>query len=169
MKNFTRKSLLASWMIAAATAPLFAQQNTTAPQGLDALDEKRVMAELANRGLDTLLKREFEVQKVPAAQQMGISALADIRQLSDPVAFAKLDPKDRQRILNETVRGVAAALPVLNDPKLILQLANTLVSSSVDPDVNSLEYWGENPRTQERLKPVIETVLKGSFFGLRTT
>src|SRR5262249_20839914 len=34
------------------------------------------------------------------------------------------------------------------------------IGVGVDPQVNALEYWGENARTQAQLRPVVETVLK---------
>src|SRR5665213_241943 len=66
-------------------APLAkAQQTTSAPAGLDSLDERRVTTELANRGMQTLLKRQFELNKTPAAQQSTMLTLISIQKLSDP-------------------------------------------------------------------------------------
>ncbi|HSV15034.1 MAG TPA: hypothetical protein VLI90_12315, partial [Tepidisphaeraceae bacterium] len=36
----------------------------------------------------------------------------------------------------------------------------TLITVGVDPQVNAMEYFGENPKTQAQLRPVVETVLK---------
>ena len=48
----------------------------------------------------------------------------------------------------------------MNDPTALMQLAKMLVTASVDPDINALEYWGENSRTQDRVRPIAQTVLK---------
>jgi hypothetical protein len=49
-----------------SSAVVFSQ--TSAP----ANDDERLMAELANRGLNTLLERAFEVSHVPVEKQQGI-------------------------------------------------------------------------------------------------
>ncbi len=138
-----------------ATAAL-AQQPASATGGLDLLDEHRVASELANRGLDSLLKREFQITQTPADQQSALLTLISIRKLADP--DAKFTAKERQALLTEVSRGIEAALPNIDDPTALMQIARMLVTSSVDPDVNALEYWGENPRTQNRVRPVIQTV-----------
>lgn len=160
-----RKFWLISFVFPFAVAPLGAvvlAQPAGAPAGsaagLDALDEGRVMTELANRGMDTLLKREFEVNKTPLEQQNGILTLTSIRKLSDP--SVKLNAKERQELLQNVSRGIEAALPTMHDPTPLMQMAKVLLTTAVEPDVTTLEYWGENPRTQAQVRPAAEAVIK---------
>src|SRR5688572_1130542 len=134
------------------------QQQPNQPAGLDALPEDRLMTELANRGLDTLLERAFVVNKVPKERQDGIRTLGALRELSDP--RSKLTARERQDRIAKIVTGIEQALPGLNDPRLLMQQASVLLRFGVERDVNTLEYWGENPRTQSSLRPVAQVVVK---------
>src|SRR4029078_549949 len=44
--------------------------------------------------------------------------------------------------------------------KLMMRQATDLIAAGVERDVNTLEYWGDNPRTQANLRPVVNTVGK---------
>jgi hypothetical protein len=149
---------------AAAIAQQQAAAQQQAPQaqqqraGLDALDEDRLLTELANRGLDSLLERAFVVYKVPKEKQDGIRTLGALRELSDP--RSKLTPHERQDRVARIVGGIEQALPAMNDPKVLMQQASVLIKSGVERDVNTLEYWGENTRTQASLQPIAEVVIK---------
>lgn len=130
----------------------------TAGQGLDALNDDRMMAELASRGMSTLLERAFEINKVPQNKRDGILTLIALRQLSD--SSAGMSTKQRQELITKVVTGIEAALPSLKDPNTLMTQAGTLIKFGIERDVNTLEYWGENPRTQASLRPVVETVIK---------
>src|SRR4051812_4379848 len=69
-------------------------QPATAPSGLDALSDDRLMTELASRGLTTLLDRAFEINHVPKFEQEGRRSLLALQQLSD--ATTKLTARQRQ-------------------------------------------------------------------------
>ena len=127
-----------------------------AASGLDAVDENRVMTELANRGLETLLKREFTLQKVPVERQNGVITLISLRQLTDPAA--KLSATQRRDLIEKVSKGITAALPAMSDPKLLMEQATTLMKVGVDPDVNALEYFGHNNETAARLLPTVTAV-----------
>jgi hypothetical protein len=131
---------------------------TTEPKGLDALSDERLMAELANRGLETLLNRAFEANKVPKAKQDGVRTLIALRELADPKN--KLTIPQRQQLVSNIVGGIEQALPSLTDPRSLMQQASLLIRYGVERDVNTLEYWGENPRTQATLRPIAQTVVK---------
>lgn len=137
-------------------------QTTTAPatqpKGLDALSDDRVYGELASRGLETLLERAFEANNVPQEQREGIRTLVALRELSNP--NSKFSPRQRQEIVQRVVKGIEQALPAMTDPRVLMQQATTLIRYGVERDVNALEYWGENPRTQAGLRPIAETVVK---------
>jgi hypothetical protein len=126
--------------------------------GLASLDDQRLMAELASRGLDSLLDYAFTVNNIPTEQQAGIRTLLALRELTDP--NVKLTARDRQDKVKQVVSGIERALPSLNDPKLLMQQASVLITSGVERDVNTLEYWGENPKTQAQLRPIVESVIK---------
>ncbi len=146
----------ATAILALAASTALAQQRGTT--GLDALDENRVQAELATRGLNTLLDYSFEQAKTPEEQRAGVRTLAALRQLSDP--NANLSPKQRQDVIAQVTKGIEAALPTLKDAKILMQQAGVLITEGINPDLNTLEYWGENPRLQASLRPLAETVQK---------
>lgn len=149
---------------ALTTAVLFAIASSSvavaqqAKTGLDGLNDSRLQAELATRGLNSLLDYSFEQAKTPEAQRSGIRTLAALRQLSDP--NAKLSPKQRDEVIGQVVKGIEGALPSLKDPKLLMQQAGVLITEGINPDLNTLEYWGENPRLQAALRPLGETIQK---------
>ncbi|MGB7158243.1 MAG: hypothetical protein WBD40_09275 [Tepidisphaeraceae bacterium] len=152
-------------MCSTAAPATFAQQqqqpSAQAPQqqtGLDALPDDRLLSELANRGLDPLLERAFVINKVPKDKQDGIRTLVALRQLTDPKS--KLTARQRQERIGQIVKGIEQALPGMNDPRTLMQQASVLIQFGVTRDVNLLEYWGENPRTQASLLPVAQTVVK---------
>ncbi len=131
----------------------------TAPRdGLDSLSDDALMNELATRGLDTLLNRAFEVNKVPKAEQEARRTLVSLARLSDP--NVRLSSAQRQELVREIVRGIEPALSSINDPQLLVRQAFVLITAGVERDVNTLEYWGDNPRTQDRLRPVVETAVR---------
>jgi hypothetical protein len=148
---------LAAQQRAAAPAPQ-QQQQPAQPAGLDALPEDRLLTELANRGLDALLERAFVVNKVPKEKQDGIRTISALRELSDPKS--KLSTRQRQERIGQIVSGIEQALPGMNDPRVLMQQASVLIKFGVERDVNTLEYWGENPRTQATLRPIAQVVVK---------
>src|ERR1051325_10822080 len=90
-------ALLASWrssILFLLLASSFSIAQTSAPSGLDTLSDDKLMTELANRGLTTLLDRAFEINKVPVEKQQGIRSLIALRELSD--ANVKLTPSQRK-------------------------------------------------------------------------
>ncbi len=132
-----------------------AAQPARPAQGLDSLSDDALMTELAGRGLETLLERAFELNNVPQDKRDSIKTLSALRQLSDPEA--RLTVREREALIASVVRGIDAALPSINDPRLLVQQANTLIAESINNDVNTLEYWGENPRLQANLKPIADS------------
>ena len=151
-----RIALLASLILAFVAHAQHAQQQSR--DGLNALTDDALMNELAARGLDTLLNRAFEVNNVPNAERHARRSLVSLSRLADPKA--KLTSSERQQLVNEIVRGIEPALASLDDPQLLMRQAFVLITAGVERDVNTLEYWGENPRTQAQLRPVVETVVK---------
>ncbi|HTL30273.1 MAG TPA: hypothetical protein VL282_13665 [Tepidisphaeraceae bacterium] len=132
------------------------QQQQKSAGGLDSLSDEPVMTELANRGMDVLLDRAFAVNNVPKAKQDGIRTLIALQKISDP----KIPASQRQELITQITKGIEAALPTLNDPRMLMQQAGILITAGAERDVNTLEYWGENPRTQASLQPIVATVQK---------
>ncbi|HEY7087999.1 MAG TPA: hypothetical protein VH518_07910, partial [Tepidisphaeraceae bacterium] len=133
-------------------------QTTNKSDGLDGMTDEALMNELASRGLNSLLERAFEVNKVPESERQGKRTLISLSRLSDP--SAKLSVAQRQQTVGEIVHGVEQALPSINDPNLLMRQAFVLITEGVERDVNTLEYWGPNPRAQATLRPIVQTVIK---------
>jgi hypothetical protein len=106
--------------------------------------------------MDTLLDRAFVVDNVPKAKQDGIRTLIALQKISDP----KIPAAQRQELITQITSGIETALPSLNDPKMLMQQASILITAGAERDVNTLEYWGENPRTQASLQPIVQTIDK---------
>jgi hypothetical protein len=129
-----------------------------AQSGLDSLNDDALMNELASRGLNSLLERAFEVNKVPASERQGRRTLIALSRLSDP--STKLTPTERQQLVSQIIAGIEPALPAINDPNLLMKQAFVLITQSIERDVNPLEYWGENPRAQAALRPIVQAAMK---------
>jgi hypothetical protein len=139
----------------ATNAP--AREAAPSGAGLKELGDEALISELASRGLDSLLDRAFEINKVPEDQRAGVRAFGALRDLTNkqkpPTA------ERRQALINQVVAGSRTVLPTLKDPAKLMEYAVLLLAEGVDREVNLIEYWGENPATQNRLRPVIETVV----------
>lgn len=137
------------------TTAIFAQ----APkEGLDAVGEDVLMNELASRGLDVLLERAFEVNRIPESQRQAQRSLIALSRLSDP--NNRFTAAQRQQFLADVVKGIDQTLPTINDPNVLLRQAYVLMTQGVEREVNTLEYWGENPSTQATVRPVMQVVLR---------
>jgi tetratricopeptide (TPR) repeat protein len=125
-------------------------------RGLDALSDDRLMAELAQRGLDSLLERAFEANKVPAEQRQATRALIALRELSDPAV--RLSQQQRDEMVGRVVAGMTRALPQQRDARFLVDNAERLITAAVFRDLNTLEYWGESSAVMARLRPVASVV-----------
>jgi hypothetical protein len=131
---------------------------SAAGPGLDSLNDDALLTELGTRGMTTLLNRAFEVNNIPEDARQGELALIAINQLNDP--NSKLKPAQKRALVEEAVNGIQQALPSLRDPKALMKATTVLINESVEKDVNTLEYWGDNPKTQSQLRPVVQAVIK---------
>lgn len=154
---FSKWRIALAASVAVGAGSLFAQQSTTRrADGLDGLNDDALMNELAARGLNTLLDRAFEVNKVPQSQREGQRALMALARLTDP--NARPTAAERQTLLNDAVRGIDLTLATTNDPNVLMRQAFVLITQGAEREVNTLEYWGENPRTQAALRPIMQAV-----------
>ncbi len=123
--------------------------------GLDSLNDDKLMAELAARGLNDLLERAFEINNVPAEQREGFIAQRSLKEL---IEKQDLSPSRRARLIKDALGGLVKALPTMKDPEQLMQLAAVFIRFGAERDVNTLEYWGDNPKTQAELRPVAEAI-----------
>lgn len=171
----TRYVLAAACGFALFAAPIAVAQQQQAPtgagagagaaatvnapsSGLDALGDDKLLNELATRGLGSLLERALAVNNVAPARRDAIKTLVALRQLGDPKT--RMTVAQRRELVQRIAANLEAALPGLNDPQTMTQQASALLQHGVERDVNTLEYWGENSRTQAAVRPVIEATLK---------
>lgn len=146
---------MALWVIHPVAAGLQPSGGSTAAHGgtgLNALPEDRLFAELAQRGLNSLLERAFEVNRVPAEQRQATRALIALRELTE--SSRRLSPRDIDDLVQPLVSGMEAALPTQRDPVLLVTQAEQVIEVLVFPRLNSLEYWGETAANTARLRPV---------------
>lgn len=151
------RTLLALSLLA-ATALCGRASAQSRPSGLDALGEDRLYAELANRRLDSLLEYAFELDKVPQNQREAIRTLSALHELADPQS--RLTMRQRQELVDKIVRRIDETLPQIKDPQTLWQQATMLIQNGSARQVNTLEYWGENPRVQASLRPIVEAIIK---------
>lgn len=128
-----------------------------AADDLSTVGDDKLMNELADRGLDTLLNREFELKRTPASEQAGIRSLHALHELADP--NAKLTNNQRAHLIQLAVQGIQSRLQLITDPDLLFTYYATLRQYGITEDANILEYWGDDPVIQARLKPVAQTVM----------
>src|SRR3954471_18856753 len=128
-----------------SAVPALAQSTAPAKEGLDALNDDAILDELASRGLDNLLDYAFTAYKVPPDKQAGVRTIIALRRLGDP--NSKLTAQQRQKLINDIVRGINAAVPTMRDPKLMMRQAADLITAGVERDVKTPEYRGKNPHT----------------------
>lgn len=142
---------------AARTAPAPAAP-AQRPGGLADFNDDALISELASRGLDSLLDRAFDVNNVPADRRAGVKAFGALRELTDKNKPPTIDR--RQALIAQVVAGARTVLPTIKDPTKLTEYASLLLTEGVMREVNLLEYWGENPATQNRLRPVIRVVVE---------
>ena len=98
------------------------------------------------------------MSNIPASKRDAIRTIVALKQLSDPQS--RLTVPQRRQLVQKIAAGLEAAVPGINDPKTLSDQANALIEQGIKPDVNTLEYWGENSATQAAVRPVIDAALK---------
>ena len=130
---------------------LLASSAFAAPTGLDALDDEKLYNELAARGLDGLLDRAFDANKVPEAQRRGLRVRIGLLRLKDQ------QPPDllaARRAVAAYVDALPQVLPALADPAALVGDANVLIDRGIAADQTVLEYFGPSAGAMTRLRPV---------------
>ncbi len=133
-----------------------AQTNNGTGKGLDALDEQKVMARLAQNNLETLLDRDFRDFNVPPNEQDQVKTFLKLRELINYTG----NIAGRRAMALTVAKGLDSQLPKATDANVLMSQANQLASAGIAPVVTALEYFGENPVAQAELKPAAETARK---------
>jgi hypothetical protein len=124
---------------------------------LDSLHEDALYGELADLGLDDLLKRALEVDHIPPDRQASVWTLASMHRLQNDKTLS--DP-ERQAILNKLISGVDQTLATLgNDPELLMEEAKVIAQQAVDPQTGLLEYWGGSAAQRAHLRPAAQAAV----------
>src|SRR5580658_11224782 len=76
--------------------------DTAPPRGLNSLDDNALYAELADRGLDDLLKRAMDQDHVPSEQRTAVSSMSSLNRLDTE---KNLTDDQRQALLDTVVSG----------------------------------------------------------------
>jgi len=128
----------------------------TPATGLDSLaNDDKVMAELASRGLTTLLDRAFTVNNVPADRQQAILSLGSLQQLSDPL----VTDQQKQQLIDTIVANVPTLLPALSsNPQTVFQQAYIIYTVAAEPLVSTLENL-PNDQAKARLLPIATAIV----------
>jgi hypothetical protein len=137
-------------------SPLMA--DTSPASGLAGLDENALYSELADRGLDDLLKRAMDLDGVAPEQRAAIASLSSLHRLETE---RNLSDEARQALLNTVVAGLDRILATLHgDPELIVRQAKIIAEQGVDPQTGLLEYWGPSDVEKDRLRPLAQAAVK---------
>ena len=139
-------------------SPVLADSSPPSARGLDGLDDNALYTELANNGLDDLLKRAMDQDRVPEDQRAAISSISSLNRLDTE---KNLTDDQRQALLDSAVAGLDRILATLhNDPDLIVKQAKIIAEHGVDPLTGLLEYWGDSDIERNRLHPLADAALK---------
>ena len=117
------------------------------------------MGELANRGMTGLLDFYFKQNNVSQDKQKETLVLISLKHLDSP-EFAKKNAADRKAEIDSVIGGIEKLLPGITDPQRLWRYAFALISNGTIGPINTLEYWGDNPRTQAALNPIAEAIDK---------
>lgn len=153
--------LMGAALLAGMPAPAAAQQRpreappTTQPepQGLDALDEDRVMTEIAGRGMAELLKHAFDKSDVPEHRRRFLLARISLNRLQGK---QQLSTVERRELVRDVIANVQQTVEESKDAQLLFEQAQLLITRGVDEETRLLEYFGDNPSLREYLLPVTE-------------
>lgn len=124
----------------------------TGPKGLNGISPQEVLTELSSRRLETLQKKAFDLYNVPENERVGMQALNALGLLTDK--SKQLPPAERQKLLAKAVSGLNVILPTLKSARQLYDYAALLVAEGAEAQANVMEYWGETPASQARLRPI---------------
>ena len=134
------------------------QRPQTQKTGLAAVlkDDQKLMSELSRRQLKTLLEYTYKKNSVPEAQQKIYNTISSLTQLSE--GSSTLSRRQQQELVASIAAGIDQVLAMITDSRKLLELSALMVKAGTVRPLNTLEYWGENTRTQSQLRPLAEAV-----------
>ena len=147
-----RRALVAAYSVLASAIPCLALE----VKGFEASHDEAMVQELARYGMNGLLDRYFQVSGATQEQQASVRAMMSIRKLL--LGGQDMSPAQRQQMVREITAGAEVIVPKLHDPRQLMELAAALITNGMERTANTIEYWGENPRSQAELRPVAQTV-----------
>ena len=156
--------LAASWAVGMGQPRAFAQVAagpTSNPVGSVAGDpqDTKLMYELANRGMTSLLEYYFQKYHVPEEQRRQFLMIVALKSLDEP-QFAARSESDRAKEIENIVNNINDLLPGVHDPQQLIRYSAALTKNGADPLISNLEYWGEDPKTQAMLHPIAQSIDK---------
>lgn len=125
------------------------------PAGGVAGDEQRLMSELSRRQMKTLLEYQFKKHNIPEAQQKVFLTISSLNQLHEG---SNLSRRQQQELVAGIAASIDQVLAITADPRRLMELSAQLIKAGTVRPLNTLEYWGENARTQGQLRPVAEAI-----------
>jgi hypothetical protein len=162
--NINRKLLIASWALAAAVGAVpalgaGAASPAQVQTGLAATlaDDDKLLGELAARQLNGLLEYVFDKKQISGDQRQAYLAAATMEIIASKPNLSAREREEAMAIVSSSIDRILAT--VRNEEELA-NLAARLVDIGTRNDVNLLEYWGEDPRVQSRLRPITEAIAK---------
>jgi hypothetical protein len=151
-------SLMILFLLGLLATPSLVFADASPGSGLKGLDDNALYSELANRGLDDLLKRVMDEDHVPPEQRAAVSSMSSLFRLDSE---KNLTDDQRQALLDTAVAGLDRILATLhNDPDLLLKQAKIIADYGVDPLTGLLEYWGDSDVERDRLHPLADAAFK---------
>ncbi|MCY2952847.1 MAG: hypothetical protein NTU53_12865 [Planctomycetota bacterium] len=118
-------------------------------------DEQKLMSELSRRQMRTLLEYEFKKHNIPESQQKVFLTVSSLNQLNEG---SNLTRRQQQELVANIAASIDQVLAITGDAKKLMELNAQLVKTGTIRALNTLEYWGDNVRTQGQLRPVAEAI-----------
>ena len=156
-----RQSLLAIACCGVVVTSALAQER---PQGLDSLDEDRVLNEIASRGMEDLLRHVLDQRDMPADERNALLSSIALSRLSSgeviPVAERRQLVLDVVADVDQLTARPDDARKLETQAQLLLSQARLLIDQGVNEEVRLLEYFGENPDRRRYVRQVATAVTK---------
>jgi hypothetical protein len=87
-------------------------------------------------------------------------AIRIVNSLREVQTNPQLTAGQKLQAVREASENVDVLLAALNQPQEIIEIAGQITEVGVKPEVNRLEYWGEDALAQARLKPMSSAVIR---------
>lgn len=126
-------------------------------RGLDALDNDRVLAEIASRGLDELLRHAIQKEQPGDGRRRALLARISLNRLQSDTPLPTVE---RRILVRDVTDGMGEILAEIDDGHILFEQAQLLITRGVNEETRLLEYFGDNPKLREHLLPVTDAIAK---------